>query len=338
MPAPWIDYGVVKEQADFARILSGYGITLKGQGSQHLVVCPFHKEKVGSLSVNLNLKVFHCFGCGAKGDVLDFVATIENVTIREAAEIIAESCRIPTNGDKPSRAEAGKPVERQQAVVGGHNPSGSARGVASDTLSGSEEGNTLQTSILSLDSKHPYFAERGLTPELVETFGLGYCSHGFLRERVCIPIHSPEGELVAYAGRWASDDVPPRVPKYLLPRGFKKSEVLFNLHRVASAEHVMLVEGYWAVFRLHALGIPAVALMGRTLSGAQEELLACSGARFVTLLLDGDEAGRTAAQALLPRITRNWFVYHAELPDGQQPDTVDEEELRRLLWTLLRQR
>ena len=119
MPAPWIDYGVVKEQADFARILSGYGITLKGQGSQHLVVCPFHKEKVGSLSVNLNLKVFHCFGCGAKGDVLDFVATIENVTIREAAEIIAESCRIPTNGDKPSRAEAGKPVERQQAVVGG---------------------------------------------------------------------------------------------------------------------------------------------------------------------------------------------------------------------------
>ena len=149
MPAPWIDYGVVKEQADFARILSGYGITLKGQGSQHLVVCPFHKEKVGSLSVNLNLKVFHCFGCGA-----------------------------------------------------------------------------------------------------------------------------------TYAGRWASDDVPPRVPKYLLPRGFKKSEVLFNLHRVASAEHVMLVEGYWAVFRLHALGIPAVALMGRTLSGAQEELLACSGARF----------------------------------------------------------
>lgn len=88
------------------------------------------------------------------------------------------------------------------------------------------------------------------------------------------------------------------------------------------------------MFRLHALGIPVIALMGRSLSEAQEELLACSNAKLLTLLLDGDEPGREAAQGMLPRLARNWFVHHAELTDGGQPDTVDESELRRLLWML----
>lgn len=201
-------------------------------------------------------------------------------------------------------------------------------------LHATEEGNKPLGFTLKLDPTHPYLFERGLTPPLLDTFGLGYCESGFLKGRIAIPLHDESGTLVAYAGRCASDEVPAGVAKYLLPRDFKKSEVLFNLHRVASADHVMLVEGYWAVFRLHSLGIPAVALMGRTLSRAQEELLACSGARFLTLLLDGDKPGRMAAQALLPRVTRNWFVYHAELPDGQQPDTVDEEKLWRVLWAL----
>ena len=94
---------------------------------------------------------------------------------------------------------------------------------------------------------------------------------------ICIPIHDERGVLVAYAGRRATEELPRGVPKYILPRGFEKRRVLFNLHRVAGAEHLILVEGYWSVFRLHALGLPAVALMGRVLSAEQETLLIESG-------------------------------------------------------------
>jgi DNA primase len=97
---------------------------------------------------------------------------------------------------------------------------------------------------LKLDPAHPYLVERGLGPELVELFGLGFCSRGSMAGRVCIPIHNELGELVAYAGRWPGDDVPAGEDRYKLPAKFQKSRVLFNLHRVAASEHVVLVEGY----------------------------------------------------------------------------------------------
>jgi len=327
-----IDFAMIKEQASFSLILQRYGIQHNGSRGQVTVCCPFHDDTRPSLSVNLDRKLFNCFSCSEKGDVLDFVAKMEKVSIGEAARIIAGACGIPIDGVRSSSYPPRKPVAAQQAGSAPQRP-GNGKIARCEAQRGSKEGNRPLGYTLGLDPKHPYLAERGLTPKLIAEFGLGYSGSRFvLTGRVCIPIHSVEGQLIAYAGRWASKDVPPRVPKYLLPRGFKKSEVLFNLHRVASADHVMLVEGYWGVFRLHALGIPAVALMGRTLSKAQEELLACSQARFLTLFLDGDEAGREAAQALLPHVTRNWYAYCAELPDGEQPDTVDEGELRRLLW------
>ena len=119
-----------------------------------------------------------------------------------------------------------------------------------------------------------------------------------MQGRICIPIHDERGVLVAYTGRWASDELPEGVPKYDLPRKFPKRRVLYNLHRVTGAEHLVLVEGYWSVFRLHALGVAAVSLMGRALSAEQETLLIESGVRMLTLMLDGDRPGREATDEL----------------------------------------
>jgi DNA primase len=305
-----LDFGQVKEGADFEQILRHYRLPAWGYGKQRSTLCPFHKDSRPSCSIHLERNVFNCFGCGAHGSVLDFVARIENLSLPEAAGRIADICGL----SHLSQAPRAKPrwAERHER----------------DATDRPLEPLSYE---LTLDPSHPYLAERGVGPEVAATFGLGYCSGGTMRGRICIPIHDQRGALVAYAGRWASNELPEGVQKYHLPHGFEKRRVLFGLHRVAGAEHVVLVEGYWSVFRLHALKIPAVALMGRTLSPEQETLLIESRVRMLTLLLDGDVPGREATDELLPRLAQPFFVRAVSLPDGAEPDTVSEQFLIEVL-------
>jgi DNA primase len=307
-----LDFGQVKKEADFEQILRHYGLKAFGAGTQRMVLCPFHKDTNPSCSVHLERNVFNCFGCGAHGSVLDFVALIENAPLQDAAARIAEICGL-SDDRSLSYASRSKPHKIEREDDGEYRP--------------------LQPLPfrLTLDPSHPYLAKRGIGRELAAAFGLGYCSHGTMKGRICIPIHDEHGTLVAYAGRWASSEVPQGVPKYELPRGFEKHRVLFSLHRIAGAEHVAVVEGYWSVFRLHAFGLPTVALMGRTLSTQQETLLRDSGVRMLTLMLDGDEPGREATDQLLPRLSAHFFVHTIRLPDGMEPDTISDTFLSRVL-------
>jgi DNA primase len=185
--------------------------------------------------------------------------------------------------------------------------------------------------------EHPYLLERKLTPAVVETFGLGVFpveQKGMMRGRLVIPIHDEEGRLLAYAGRWlgSDEDLPEGAGKYLLPKGFNKAAVLYSLNRVRGRKHLVVVEGFFSVMRLFALGVPAVALMGRALSDEQIALLHKAGVRFLTVLLDGDEPDRSAAAAMMARLSREPFrVKFALLPEGTEPDTVEETVLRELL-------
>jgi DNA primase len=185
---------------------------------------------------------------------------------------------------------------------------------------------------LKLDATHPYLAERGVGLEIAEAFGLGYCSRGMMKGRICIPIHNEAGELVAYAGRWPGDSGwPEGEERYKLPPGFRKSHVLFNLNRVPDDDwHVVLVEGFFSVFRLYAIDVPAVALMGCSLSDEQIELLARRTKR-ITVLMDGDAAGRAARAGIVPRLAERLDVYAPLLPEGASPDTLDDDVLVGLI-------
>jgi DNA primase len=151
--------------------------------------------------------------------------------------------------------------------------------------------------------------------------------------RIAIPIHNAEGKLVAYAGRWVGtpDTLPEGKGKYELPAGFHKELELFNLHRVAHCRHLVVVEGYFGAIRLHGLRIPAVALMGGSISHPQLELLAHTDARHITVMLDGDDAGRKAAKEVAGAVAEVAWTRIVHLPDGAQPDTIDAAELDNLL-------
>jgi hypothetical protein len=186
---------------------------------------------------------------------------------------------------------------------------------------------------LPLDPSHPYLTGRGIPPGLVEAFGLGYRGKGIMAGRVRVPIHDAEGKPVAYAGRWVGplEDLPEGKGRYELPAGFRKELELFNLSRVAHCRHLVVVEGFFGAIHLFGLRTPAVALMGTSISVKQLELLAHATARHVTVMLDGDEAGREAAEKVAGAIANVAWSRIVHLPAGGQPDTMDRAQLGRTL-------
>ena len=152
-----------------------------------------------------------------------------------------------------------------------------------------------------------------------------------MQGRICFPIHNAKGELIAYSGRWADEDLPEDIPRYLLPKGFEKSKVLYNLHRVLEkakekgSDTVVIVEGFWSVLRLHSKDIPCVSTFGDSVSEAQAELLVQHGVKNVILIYDGDEGGRIGTRSSLPILAKRLFARTVALEDDVKPDTMSDE-------------
>jgi DNA primase len=323
MTSSRIDFRALKEQARFESVLRRYGLAQHTTRQRYFIGCPFHREENPSCRIDDARKRFRCFGCGARGTILDFVALLERCTIIEAASIIAACCGL----DPACIAD--------QTTPGVHGPSGTGAAPA-DAQQQKQEvvPNPPLGFTLKLDPTHPYLTERGLDPELGERFGLGFCDRGVMRGRIAIPIHDEQGRLVAYAGRWAAEIVPKDRPRYLLPRDFRKQLVLYNLSRVQGATTLIMVESYWSVFRLSALGIPAISLMGRELSQTHLALLRDAAVERIGVMLDGDIPGRAATAKMVPELARHFFVRDLELPDGMKPHSAPEKILRSLIAVL----
>lgn len=333
----FIDFTYVKEHADFEQLLAHYGVKIASRTDGQLRVhCPFHDDRKPSCGIDTAKNRFNCFAgsCDAKGNILEFVARMESSDLRTAAETLAGICDIALAPPKtPVRAEK-RPMEKAPSQATGKAASEKPKAAPRAAETPPEPVNPPLTFELKLDPAHPYLAERGITPAIAATFGLGYANRGMMKGRLCIPIRNQAHDLVAYAGRWALGDetIPEGEDRYKLPPAFQKSRVLYNLERVRDFDHLVVIEGYFGVFRLHADGVPAVALMGSSIADEQIALLRrLEALRTITLLLDGDAAGRKARLSILPRLSPFWRVHAPELPEGAQPDTVPEAKLRELL-------
>lgn len=317
--ANWISFQDLRNRVSLEDILRHYGLMGKFRRSKDELIglCPFHEETTGSFHASMTKNIFHCFGCQRKGDILDFVALTEGVDARQAAFIIQEWFRVLSGAI--SRSEMPDP-ENQAVVSGGLDEAGG-------------ENPLLAFRLRDLDPNHPYLVARGLEKETIEYFGLGYCSRGLMRGRVVIPIQNERGELVAYSGRYPGD--PPKgQPKYLLPSGFRKSQVVFNLNRaseIAKENGLVVVEGFFDVLRVWQSGFhQVVAIMGSSLSERQRDLLvAAVGADGkISLLLDQDDAGRAGVSQCLEGLSSQVFVKALAMPnEGDQPDFLSKEQI-----------
>ena len=180
-----------------------------------------------------------------------------------------------------------------------------------------------------IDTRHPYLAQRGISPATARLFGVGmYGGNGFLAGRCVIPIRDEKSRLVAYAGRAVNGEE----PKYRFPPGFRKSQVLFNLDRAIAtgSRNVIVVEGFFDALKVHQAGHPVVALMGASFSQRQSELL-LSHFASATLMLDGDETGRRATEFIVQLLIAKLPIHQVELPTHIQPDQLSSAEINVLV-------
>jgi DNA primase len=354
----WVDFRELRTKLRFADVLKHYGVELRVRGERATGFCPLPchpthegKRRSPTFSAHLGKGLFNCFGCGAKGNALDFAAYMTGVDPNDptalrkvAVDLQDRFVASPSRGDErpftpARRAKATAAPAKEFAARGDAHEipdEGSARPVLNAPL---------DFSLKTLDRAHPYLAERGFIQETVSYFGLGYCSRGLLQQRIAIPIHDARGQLVGYAGRLVDDAaVDDEHPKYRFPSArerdgvryeFRKSLLLYHLF--AQPEHLadlIVVEGFASVWWLWQCGFAnTVALMGSSCSPEQAALIigrvVPSGRVWV--FPDGDEAGERCATSVLSQVSPHRFCRWVRLDAGRQPTDCPAEQLRALL-------
>jgi len=329
----FVDFKAVKAAVKMEEVLRHYKLLdgFKRSGDSLSGPCPIHEGTNSTqFRVSTSKNLWNCFSeCKNGGNVLDFIAQMEEVSIHAAALKAIEWFKLDRKSlTRSSRDTADDKSESKQSSEEDHSEDESEK---------AEPNKPLKFRLDKLAKQHPFLTERKLTAETIETFGIGFCSKGMMAGRIAIPIGNDKGEVVAYAGRLPgepSDDS----PKYKPPPGFRKSLELFNIDRAIKEPPeapLIMVEGFFDCMALHQHGYKkVVALMGTTLSTEQEDLIVrhTDVNTRIIVMLDEDDGGRGTRSEIAGRLAFYCYVMiHKFKKEGQQPSDLTHEEIQMIL-------
>ncbi|MBT3928902.1 MAG: DNA primase [Rhodospirillaceae bacterium] len=328
----------------------GRRVRLIRKGREHSALCPFHNEKTPSFTVSDEKGFFHCFGCGAHGDVIGFVMRDEGLSFPEAVERLAGEAGLEVPKEAPedrARAEAqltlygvleeaAKYFEAELRADSGAAARAylQGRGLKAETIAefrlgfASDSRTALKSALKNEQITESLLVTAGM---LIEPEG-GGASYDRFRDRVIFPIQDRRGRVIAFGGR-ALGDAPAKYLNSPDTPVFHKGSVLYGMHLARGAARksgrIIAVEGYMDVIALNQGGLTeTVAPLGTALTELQMEEMW----RLVdepTLCFDGDRAGQKAAaraaERALPRLKSGKSLRFAALPAGQDPDSLMAE-------------
>jgi DNA primase len=345
----------IRDRVDLVEFVGQY-VDLKRSGRAFVGLCPFHSEKTPSFHVNPDRGIYHCFGCNVTGDLFQFYMEEESSSFPEALREMARRAGVDL-----SRYEGrpGKPGERD-AMFRAHEVAATLFRKVLASREGAParaelERRALPEEVLakyrvgassdSWDCLLKAAAREGLSGDLLAKAGLAIARDGKsghydrFRDRLMFPIEAPGGKIIGFGGRVLGEGE----PKYLnTPETplFQKRRTLYGLPQAArsirESREAVLVEGYTDVLALAAVGVEnAVASLGTAFTAEHAKVLARNAER-VTVVFDGDEAGRRAAHAGTgPLLAEGLEVRMAEMPPGEDPDSMVRQsgvgEFRRCL-------
>ena len=345
MPSRRLDFKALRAHADFPRLFDAYGIGLTKDGTrpgQYKALCPFHEDSNPSLKVNTGKNIFHCFVCGAKGNILDFVMEMDGVEIRVAAAKVADICGLESSSQRAG-ARAAKAVEKRRARRNDRSDAApppaepeTPAAAATDDLPTHNPPLSFNLQLEQDKELTEWLATRGINQAAIKRFGLGRVSarSKTIGGRLAIPLHDEVGQLIGYCGRYVGDDVPDDVAKYLMPPRFRKELAVFNLHRYRADppahRFAVLVESFFSVIR-HDEHLHALSTMGWSISPEQIALLQETGITRIIVAFDGDEAGRAGARAVASELAPHFWTRVVDLPEGVKPHHLAWYTFRSLL-------
>ncbi len=338
----------------------GRSIRVQKAGREFKACCPFHNEKTPSFTINDEKGFYHCFGCGAHGDVIRWMTDHQGLPFIEAVKELAAQAGM----DMPEMDR--QAAQRAQAAKSLH-----------DVMQAAQDFFVASLKAPEAERARAYLASRGFPERIAREFGFGYApdSRTALKEalgqfpesmlieaglqivvegktpydrfrgRLMLPIADQRGRIIAFGGRILAAEKTD-APKYLNSPDtplFDKGRTLYNLHRAApaarSSARIVVVEGYMDVVALAAAGIAeAVAPLGTALTEHQIERL-WRVTECPTLCFDGDAAGQRAAMKAvtraLPLLRPGHSLRIVTLPDGMDPDDVVKKRGREAMLDLL---
>ena len=337
----------VKSSVDIVKVVGEYVRLRKAGPTRYVGLCPFHNEKSPSFGVNTLHQFYKCFGCGAGGDVFKFLMTVQGISFFEALKSLAETNGIPM----PKRSEYSDPDTRLRGtLLHMHEIAEQAFRENLRSDAGAEA--------------RAYLEKRGVPPEALEEFGLGYSGAsgrellriferenftseqleasglvskrqdgGFydrFRNRLMFPIHNESGKVIAFGGRALKPDDEPKYLNSAETLIYTKSQVLYNLHRakqgIRKSDRAVMVEGYMDVIGVWGAGISEViAVCGTSLSSRQIQSIKRHSVNIV-VNFDSDTAGGNATERYIQTLLEEGMhVRVLELAGGLDPDEYCKE-------------
>ena len=335
----------LKSSVDIVAVIGEYVRLRRAGTNRYTGLCPFHNEKNPSFSVHAVHQFYKCFSCGAGGDVLKFVMEKEGISFYEALKSLSERYGIPM----PKRSQyADEDSKLRGALLTMHELA--------------EE--NFRANLRAGAEARAYIAKRGLAAETVEHFGLGYSERsgralvklfeqrGFpaaqmeqsglvgkrqdgslydrFRNRLMFPIHNETGKIIAFGGRALSTDDEPKYLNSPETSIYKKSHVLYNLHRaketVRKLDRVILVEGYMDAIGVTAAGFPNVVASCGTALTTQQVQAVKRHTNSIAVNFDPDAPGSNAAERSIDiLLAEGMQVRIVELEGELDPDEYCKE-------------
>ena len=342
----------IRARCDVVDVIGSY-LQLKRAGNTFRALCPFHKEKTPSFHVNPQRQIFHCFGCGAGGDVFAFVMKYENVDFGAAARILAQRAGVRLEFEESGR-EHSNAVEKDALLRVHEDVAQFYHRCLLDGQHGAAARKYLAGRELSLENAQEFligfapdrwdslllWAEKKKVPlKLLEAAGLVLAKeagghYDRFRNRLMFSIRDELGRVVAFSGRVMNPDEKTakyvNSPETLL---FKKGRILFALDRarraIADERRAILCEGQIDCIRCHLAGFTnVVASQGTALTEDHARLLK-RYADEVLIVLDADTAGQNAAlRAAEVLLAAGLSIRIAALPKGDDPDSLIRKQGR----------